>query len=90
MSDVEQVAESLLEEIDLKGERPPWYVFVVVVEVRIVFYGFEFRDPSVMLGKQVGERGFPAPDVSGYDDVHDAVSVSKAEQPDLCLLLLQR
>ena len=70
LCDVEEVAEALLEEENLKGERPSRDVFVVVVEIGVVVDGFKFRNPSIMLGEQIGKRGFPATYVSSDDDMH--------------------
>ena len=68
--DIEQVAESLLEEIDLECKRPPWDVLVVVFEIWVELHGLKLRCPPIVSGEHRGERGFPTTYISCYSYMH--------------------
>ena len=67
----DDVAEALVEEIDLQVEAPAVHVLIEVVEIRICLHGLEARRPAVALDEQLGEGGLAAPYVSGYCYMHD-------------------
>ena len=68
--DVEQVAEALLEEIDLQGERPPGDVLVVVLKIWIELHGLKLRCPPIVTGEHRGERGLSTSYISCYGNMH--------------------
>ena len=70
LGDVEQVAKSLLEKVNLKGERPAGDVGVIVFEIGVVIDGFETRFPAVVTGEKVGERCLAATHISCDGDMH--------------------
>ena len=68
--DIHDILEALVEEVDLEVERPARHVGVEVIEIGVELDGFEVGLPSIVAGKQGGECGLPAPDISSDDDVH--------------------
>jgi hypothetical protein len=70
LSDGQQVTETLLEEIDLKIERPPMDVPIVVYKIGILVDGFKTSLPTVVSGQHPSECRLSAADVSCYGDVH--------------------
>ena len=67
---LENVLESLFEEIHFQIEGPPLDVLVIIFQIGIVCHGFVFRSPPVMLREHSCESRFSAPDISGYSYVH--------------------
>ena len=69
--DLNDFLESLVQEVDLRVERPPLHVGIEVGEIRVVVDGLEPWGPAVTLGKQSRERGLAASDVSCYGYMHN-------------------
>ena len=67
---VEEVAETLFQEVHLQRKRPTRDVSIVVLEVWIELHSLEARLPPVMAGEHISERRLSAPDVSCYCYMH--------------------
>lgn len=84
--------ESLVEEINLKVERPSRHITIEIVEIRIVFYWLKTRRPIISFCQHLGERGLAATDVSGiaicivFAVLLQIVEIKEAEEDGVYLI----
>ena len=70
LRDFNHLLEALVQEVNLQVERPACHVGIEVFQIGIVVHGLKTRAPPVVLGKQLGQGGLAAADVSCYCDMH--------------------
>ena len=70
LRDLHHFLEALVQEVDLQVEWPARHVGIEVLQIGVVVHGLKPRAPPVMFGKQLGQGGLAAADVSCYCDMH--------------------
>ena len=70
MGNLYHLFETLVQEVNLKVERPTFHVGIEVLQIRVIVNGFEPGGPSVTMGQHLGQRGLATTNVSCYCDVH--------------------
>ena len=64
--DVDDLLETVIEEIYLQVKRPTGHILIEVVEIGVVFYILIPGFPVIMASQQISEGGFPGADISCY------------------------
>jgi hypothetical protein len=70
LSNGNQIAETLLQEVHLHIERPAMNIAVVILKIRVMLYGLEPWLPAIMFGQELGERRLATTYISCYCDMH--------------------
>lgn len=73
--DVDDLLETVVEEIYLQVKGPAGHVLIEVVQVWVVFYIFISGFPVIMASQQVGEGGFACTNIACYSNVLDIMLI---------------
>ena len=66
---VDNLLETVVQEINLQIERPPWHIVVKIVQIRVVLHILVVGLPFEVFSQNLGQSSFTGTNVSGNSDM---------------------